>query len=373
MSQPINPTAVPTIHIMTADLKPGDAVSNFAVSCQRILRSWGVRAYLYADHVAPEMASVGRHSRYYQPTGHDLLWFHYSIYADNLNIALASPDYKLLDFHGICPPRLFHGQNEHLAAMCQKGLDLLPSLHNQFDGYVVHSEYSRDWLQGLNFPADKIQKIFYCIDTSSFTGEDAELAASLAKLDYFLMVGRIVPQKDLLALIDIFSHIHQAKPDAVLVVVGTRQQTDRYQQQIDTAVRQKRLQHRVLFTDHVSNPAVLAALFRQARFLLVTSEWESFCVPIAESLYFGTPTAVHHLPPMPEVAGPGGVLFDKADPAAAAQQLLSILDDDGRYQQLRQSARQWADQYADTALAHNLQQLLATHLPYFGQPRSAHV
>lgn len=353
-----------TIHIMTADLKPGDAVSNFAISCYRILRSWGVKAYLYADHIAPECASVGRHSRHYPATGQDLLWFHYSIYADNLNLALASPDYKLLDFHGICPPRLFTGQNDHLAALCQQGLDWLPTLFDRFDGYVVHSEYSREWLQGLNFPADKLQKIFYCIDTSAFTEEDAELAPLLAQLDYFLMVGRIVPQKDVLALIDIFAHIQQAKPDTVLVLVGTRQQTGRYQQQIDTAVRQKGLQHRVLFTEHVSNPAVLAALFRHARLLFVTSEWESFCVPIAESLYFGVPTAVHHLPPMPEVAGPGGIVFDKSQPAAAAQQIISALDD-GRYPQLCQAAANWAEQYSDAALAHNLAQLLARHTPQF--------
>jgi hypothetical protein len=102
--------AIPnTIHIMTAGLTPGDAISNFALSSGRILREWGAKVYLYADHIAPQLADVARHSRFYPNTGKDFLWFHYSIYADNLAFALGSQDFKLMDFHGICPPKLKPG------------------------------------------------------------------------------------------------------------------------------------------------------------------------------------------------------------------------------------------------------------------------
>lgn len=347
----------PTIHIMTAGLTPGDALSNFAISSRRILREWGTTVHLYADHIAPQYGGIARHSRFYPNSGTDFLWFHYSIYADNVEIALASRDKKMMDFHGICPPRLFDGQNEHMAYLCQQGLDVLPTLHDKFGSYVVHSEYSREWLQSLNYPADKINKLFYCIDTSMFTGEDEELAASLTQLDYFLMVGRIVPQKDVLALVEIFSQINRARPSTVLILVGTRQQAGKYQQQIEALIAQKGLQNRVLFTDQVNNPAVLEALFRHAKLLFVTSEWESFCVPIAESLHFGVPTAVHDVPPLPEVAGPAGLVFDKANPTAAATQVLALLADETRYQTMRQATTVWAAQYTDSALAENVKQL----------------
>lgn len=348
-----------TIHIMTAGLTPGDAISNFVISSGRILREWGVKVYLYADNIAPQYGGLARHSRFYPNNGKDFLWFHYSIYADNVEIALNSRDYKIMDFHGICPPRLFEGQNDHLRYLCQRGYDVLPSLYDKFDSFVVHTEYSREWLHSLNFPADEITKVFYCIDTSVFTGEDGALAASLQKLDYFLMVGRIVPQKDVLALVNIFSHINQQKPETVLVLVGTRHQAGKYQQQIEKLIAQRGLQERVMFTDQVNNPAVLEALFRHAKLLFVTSEWESFCVPIAESLHFGTPTAVHQEPPMPEVAGPAGLVFDKADPKAAAAQVLALLNDQERYQQLCQLAPEWSAQYSDASLADNIQQLFS--------------
>ncbi|PIE81479.1 MAG: hypothetical protein CSA11_03840 [Chloroflexi bacterium] len=347
-----------TIHIMTAGLTPGDAISNFVISSGRALRERGATVYLYADTIAPVYGSLARHSRFYPNTGQDFLWFHYSIYADNVALALASKDFKIMDFHGICPPELFSGQNEQLAFLCQQGYDVLPSLHDKFHSYVVHSEYSRQWLERLNFPAEQINKVFYCIDTSDFTGEDTELSSSLSQIDYLLMVGRIVPQKDVLALIEIFAHINKEHPDMFLFLVGTRHQTGRYQRQIEELITNKHLDKRVVFTDQVNNPAVLASLFTHARMLVVTSEWESFCVPIAESLHFGTPTAVHNVPPLPEVAGPAGLVFDKAQPEQAAQQILELLADDTQYQQLEKSARNWALQYTDEALANNIAELI---------------
>ena len=347
----------PVVHIMTAGLTPGDAIGNFIVSSSRILHESDSRVYLYADYVAPHFSTLAKPSRFYPNNGQDFLWYHYSIYADNIEEAINSRDYKIMDFHGISPSHLYAGQNESLATLCQKGLDLLPTLKDVFDGYVVHSEYTRQWLESLGYPADKIVKIPLCIDTAVYPAPDAELATSLSQLDYLLMVGRIVPQKDVTALIEIFSHVHRQRPDMALILVGGRVQAGKYQRQLERLIAQKKLQNRVLFTGQINNRAVLAALFSYARLLLVTSEWESFCVPVAESLHFGVPTAVHQIPPLPEVAGPAGLVFDKANPRQTAAQILELLADNGRYQQMSQTARDWAIQYTDEALAQNMKAL----------------
>lgn len=346
-----------TFHIMTAGFAPGDAIGNFMVSSSRILADWGAKAYLYADTIAPQLGSSAKHSRYYPNTGHDFLWYHYSIFSENAEIAMKSRDFKIMDFHGISPPHLFAGQNEPMAALCQKGIDLLPLLKGTFDAYVVHSEYSREWLESLGYPRDKIFKIPLCIDTTVYPPPDAELTANLQKLDYLLMVGRIVPQKDVAALVEIFSLVHQERPEMVLMLVGSRAHADKYQKQLERLIAQKGLQNRVMFTGQINNRAVLAALFSHARLLLVTSEWESFCVPVAESLHFGVPTAVHNIPPLPEVAGPAGLVFDKAHPDKTAAEIVALLADNGRYQQMRQTALSWASQYTDKALVKNIKTL----------------
>jgi glycosyltransferase involved in cell wall biosynthesis len=345
---------------MTAGLTPGDAVSNYAFNLARLFRQWGARATVYADAIAPQLQGRAELSHMYRPTGNDLLWFHYSIWADNVQLALDSPDFKIMDYHGICPPRLFAGQNAHLEYLCQHGLDVLPTLAGRFEQYVIHSEDSRRILQGHGFPAERLHKIFYTLDTAKYgAADDAELAALLGQMEYILLVGRIVPQKDVGALIDIFARLHAARPDMVLVLVGTRDQTKGYAAQLDRQIAAHGLTDRVLFAGQVNNPAVLGELYRHARLLFVTSEWESFCVPIAESLHFGVPVAVHDQEPMVEVAGPGGLVFDKRRPDEAAAQVLALLDDPARYAALRQAAADWARRYDDAALERNVLQFLS--------------
>ncbi len=347
------------VHIMTAGLTPGDAVSNYVLNLARIFRKWGARATIYADHIAPQLQTAARHSSTYRPTGDDLLWFQYSIYADNVRLAQASPDFKILDYHGISPPHLFAGQNAYLEELCRRGLALLPELGRQFDHYVVHSEASRDVLLANGFPAERITKVFLSTDTAKFeAGPDPKLSALLARLDYVLMVGRIVPQKDVAALIDIFAHIHAQRPDLVAILAGTRDQARNYQSQLERQIAARGLADRVLFTDQVNNPAVLAALYRHARLLFVTSEWESFCVPIAEAVYFNVPVVVHDQEPMVEIAGPAGLVIDKTRPAEAAARVLALLDDPQRYAAKREEAVQWSRRYSDDALETNVLNLL---------------
>lgn len=347
------------VHLMTAGLTPGDAVSNYMLALGRVFRKWGAAVSLYADHIAPQLQTVAEPSQWYRPTGDDLLWFHYSIYADNLELALASPDTKIMDYHGICPPRLFAGQNAHLEYLCAHGLEVLPSLSDRFDQYVIHSEDSRRVLHENGFPSERIHKIFYTADTAKFDGaHDAELSALLAKLEYYLLVGRIVPQKDVVALIDIFARIHAHRPDAVLILAGTRDQTKQYQAQLDRQIADLGLTDRVLFAGQVNNPAVLGALYENARLLFVTSEWESFCVPIAEALHFNVPVAVHDQEPMREIAGPAGLVFDKRQPDAAAQAVLELLDDPERYHRLSVEAGEWSRRYNDDALENNVLRFL---------------
>jgi L-malate glycosyltransferase len=348
-----------TAHIMTAALTPGDAISNYALSCRRILQQQGVRVYLYADHVAPAYAAIARHSRYYPATGDDILWFHYSIYTENVTQATASPDFKIMDYHGISPPHLFAGQNAELEALCRQGLDLLPTLHDNFDRYIVHSRYVFDQLVALDFPAAKIKQIALCIDTTHFENTaDPQLVEILSDLNYLLFVGRIVPQKDIIALIEIFYRLSRQRPDLALILVGSREQTRQYQQQLDSLVAKYQLTDRVLFTGQVNNPGILATLYRQAQMLLVTSEWESFCVPVAESLYFGVPAAVHNVPPLPEVAGPAGIIIDKQRPDQAAQSILTVLNEPARYARLCQVAHIWSERYTDKILAQEIRSIL---------------
>ncbi len=349
------------VNLMTAGLTPGDAITNYVLMLARMLREWGVRVELYADFIAPQLQTVAQPSRYYEPTGRDLLWFQYSIATDNVDQALVSPDYRLMDYHGICPPHLFRGQNAHLEYLCAVGLERLPSMRDSFEQVVVHSDDAGLTLLNAGYEAARLHKYYLAADTQRLMGAaEPALAQSLAKLEYLLMVGRVVPQKDVMALLEVFAQVNRHRPDTVLMIAGNREQAGKYQQQLDSAVAALGLSQRVLFAGQINNPAVLASLYRHARLLVVTSEWESFCVPIAEALTFGVPAAVHNQPPMTEVAGPGGLLFDKKRPAESGGEIAALLADENAYDALAVQALAWSANFTNAALRRSVLDLLTT-------------
>lgn len=349
------PTTPLTVHLMTAALTPGDAIGNYILTTARLLRGWGVRVYLYADHIDPAFGALAGRSQFYRPTGADILWFHYSIYADNFAIARHSPDFKLMDYHGISPPHLLAGQNTYVAALCRRAQAELPDFAGVFDAQIVHSAVMRQELIGQGFSAETIHTFPLCLDTEHFAaGPDATLNAWLSRLDYLLFVGRVVPQKDVTALVRLFAALHVRRPDLRLIIVGSRHLAPAYQTELDRQVRRARLADAVLFTGPITHPDVLAALYRQAAFYVALSEWESFCVPVAEAAYFGTPSVVQALPPLPEVAGPGGVVIDKRRIEDSAETILYYLNHPAAHQALRQAAQTWAQRYTSDALAANL-------------------
>lgn len=353
---------------MTATLAPGDAIGNYILTSARLWRTWGARVDLFADSVAPVYGGIARPSSFYLPTGRSILWFHYSIYADNVQQAITSRDFKVMDFHGISPPHLFRGQDRYMEVLCQKGYDVLPTLRDVFDFYVVHSEYTRQVLLEHGFDGRKVYKVPLCVDTNRFDmATDARLATQLQQLEYFLLIGRIVPQKDILSLLQIFAHIHAQQSNTVLILVGSRSIAADYQKQVDRQIEQLGLKERVIFTEQVNNTAVLAELLRHAKLLFVTSEWETFCVPVVEAMYFGVPAVVHHIPPLPEVVGEAGLVVDKHKREEVRTAVLQLLNDPARYQQLRQAARARAQQFTDKALENVLAAVLQVVFQKDGQ------
>lgn len=348
-----------TVHLMTASLAPGDAIGNYLLMQARILRGWGARVYLYADHVDPRYGALAGRSADCRPQAGDILWFHYSIDAENIAHLDNPVPYKLLDYHGVSPPELFAGQNAYLEQLCRRAIERLPTLPARVDAAVVHSGYTEQELIACGFSPERVLRVPLAVETERFAAPvDAGLTDRLRRLDYWLFVGRIVPQKDTPSLVRLFAAVQRARPQTALLLVGSHHLAPRHKRAIDRLIRKLGVQRRVFFLGQINDPAVLGALYRHARFYCALSDWESFCVPVAEALFCGTPTVVHNVPPLPEVTGPGGLVIDKRDISAAAAAILNLLDQPARYAALRAAAAQFGARYTDQALADNLLALL---------------
>ena len=340
------------VNIMTASIVPGDAIGNYILTLKRLIEQEGKEVRLFADHVAPQYGDIARLSQYYRP-GAGTLWYHYSIYADNLEQIQRPADFKIVDYHGVSPPGLLQKYDPHLAHLCQQGVDELPNYNKAFDISIVHSEYTRGELQRLGFR--DVHKLPLVVDTSRFSGsEDVRLSELLQQLSYFLFVGRMVPQKDILAMIEIFASFHRLRPETVLILVGGRHLARSYQREIGHMINRHRLGGRVLFTGQVDGASMLTSLYQHAKFTLITSEWESFCVPVVESMTFGTPLIIHSTPPLPEVMGRAGIIIDKRDPEAAAAAIHKLWNHEEDYTKLVGVCAERANAFTEAALASQL-------------------
>ena len=110
----------------------------------------------------------------------------------------------------------------------------------------------------------------------------------------------------------------------------------------------------MLFAGHIRDPQLLGSLFRHAHFTLITSEWESFCVPVVESMHFGVPVVAHAVPPVLEVMEGGGIVIDKHNPTAAAAQVEAVWNDPGRYAELQATAQARAQSFTSDVLRREL-------------------
>ena len=100
---------------------------------------------------------------------------------------------------------------------------------------------------------------------------------------------------------------------------------------------------------------------------MIASEWESFCVPIIESIAFGTPVIGRNIPPIPETMGDGGILVDMDKLDESALLVAELWDDAERYATMQEAGRVHADRFTDHQLHQGVSQLLEQYVGR-GQP-----
>lgn len=345
------------IHMLTPVLTTGDAIGNYIVTLQRTFRELGITVHLYADQLDPAFKVEARPTSAYRPTGEDILYFHYSIWSENFAVLEKSTDFKVMDYHGVAPPHLSAAFDPGMARLCQMGIDALPKYASVFDWCVYHAENGRWDLEQAGYT--HFSKVRLPVDTAVFgIEEDRGLSEMLKRLEYVLFVGRIVPQKDALAIVRVFGELHKYRPDALLFLVGGHDVLPTYVQQVVDEIQRLEIVDRVYMTDKISNRAMLTSLYRHARFLVSVSEWENCCVPTGEAMFFGLPVINAGAVPLPENVGDAGVLIDKTDPVSAARIINTVWNDPAAYARLQENALKRSSWFTDDALLENLRKLM---------------
>jgi glycosyltransferase involved in cell wall biosynthesis len=205
------------------------------------------------------------------------------------------------------------------------------------------------------------------VDTAFFgLKEDEALAGLLRKLEYILFVGRIVPQKDVLGIVRVFAEVQKRRPETHLLLVGDTEVLPTYVGKVKSEIQRLDLVHRVQITGKVSDRSALTALFRNAKFLICLSDWESFFVPAVEAMFCGVPVIHTGVPPVSEHVGDAGVVIDKQNLVSAGARIITFLNDAEAYRELRDKALAHSAHFTVTALADELKGVLGEWARMFG-------
>ena len=166
----------------------------------------------------------------------------------------------------------------------------------------------------------------------SVPAEEITRRHGLAKDEYILFLGRLVPEKGIHYLIEAFRNV---TTDKKLVIAGGTSDTDEYVQRLrDLAEGDER----ILFTGFVRGRE-LEELYSNAWLYVLPSDVEGMPLSLLEAMSYGNCCLVSDIPECAEVVEEQGVTFPAGNVTALRNALQQLCDDPARVEKYRENAR----------------------------------
>jgi glycosyltransferase involved in cell wall biosynthesis len=306
----------------------GDAISNYALELQKIIRSWGIRSDIYG---------VGRHVRSihpgrcldvkdYQSRSENIAIYHFSVGSEMSDFFRSLPEKKVLIYHNITPPEYFYSISEEKAKVLREGRRQLFELAKVPDLALGVSPYNAQELAQAGFKDPKVFPLILNIEDLNTKPRKKIFRQYKKKGLNIVFVGRVAPNKKIDDVILSFYYIKKlVDPHAKLMIVGAYAGMDLYLAYLRVLTIDLGLTD-VFFTSHIAQYD-LVAYYRLADIFLCMSEHEGFCIPLLEAMYFDVPVLAFAAAGVPGTLNGAGVLFHKKDYPMVAEMVRALVED----------------------------------------------
>jgi glycosyltransferase involved in cell wall biosynthesis len=311
------------VHQVLPTMDIADAISNYAIITQRILKKNGFESEIYAENVV-NIKRIKNYKQLRKTKG--LLIHHFSIGSGVNDFVNSLPNKKILIYHNITPPHYFASYNDHIAHLCGIGLQQIKRFKNNVVLAIGDSEYNKAELEAIGF--SKTDVLYPIIDFHRLDKFNEEIYEKFndGKTN-ILFVGRIVPNKKFEDLIKVFYYYnHYINADSRLLLVGSHSGMALYHNDLINLIKNLRLVGKVIFTGKVSD-ADLSAYYRISTDFLSMSEHEGFCIPLIESMLFKIPVIAYCSAAVPYTLGNSGVMFNKKNYEEISE-LINLINSD---------------------------------------------
>ena len=197
------------------------------------------------------------------------------------------------------------------------------------DHITTVSEFSAaDIARRFEVPREKIS-VSYLAASEEFHPREKEWCQEhLARkyglsFPFILYVGRIQARKNLLRLVEAYSHLRRQGVSEKLVLAGKQ---DWQAEKLLAKIKELRLEDSVVFTGYISWDD-LPVFYNAAELFVFPSIFEGFGLPVLESMASGVPTITSFGSSLEEVAGEGALLVDPLDVGSIADAMQKVLGD----------------------------------------------
>jgi glycosyltransferase involved in cell wall biosynthesis len=314
------------VHQILPTFSPGDAIGNEVIEINKTLRKWGYESNIYAENIHPQMKAKQLHEYDAESSKDNLLIFHFSIGSDVSHYVKNLPDRKIIRYHGITPEKYLSGINDYIQHLLVRGRDELKSYPDITDLALANSRYTQLELDNLGFKRTEVFPLL--MNLNIYDKNPNNKLISKFDDDYvnILFVGRIIPQKNQHELIKIFYYYQLINPKSRLFLIGNFEGCENYYEGLQTMIRKLNLKD-----VHIPGKVPMEDLisyYKLADIFLCASEWETFCVPLVESMYFSIPVLAYNFTAIPNTMGDSGILFNDFKCDAIAEMIDLVVNDE---------------------------------------------
>ena len=299
------------VHQFHSGTAIGDAITDEMLSWQTHLRALGYRSEIFAQYVAAGLEGRVLNVEAYQPSPDDVLFLHHSMGHDALDRLLAMPQRVIAVYHNITPIEFI--EEPYVRRFARIGHAQLRQLAGTAVAAIADSNFNRREMLRAGFAAASVVPVK--VDFSEFKRSSGSSDRSAD----WLFVGRVVPSKGQLELVEAFADLlSNVDVGQRLVLVGDNSDRE-YSERIESLIARRKLSARVLLVGKVSRSELRSA-YHSAGIFTSMSKHEGFGVPLLEAMAAGLPVVAYANGAVGETLGGAG----RAVPDGVARGVVAV-------------------------------------------------